>query len=152
MKNSGFLIGGQKISEHNPVYVIAEGGVNHNGDLDLAIQLVEMAHEIGADAVKFQTYKPEQVCIDDAGMVEYQVKNIGKKMSQREMIKAFELPENFYPPIMKRCKELGITFFSAPHGGKESARFLMELGVPAFKVGSGDLTNYPLLYQLAQFH
>lgn len=156
MKTTGkklpVTIGTNVIKEHGPVFVIAEAGVNHNGQLDLAIELVEMAARIGADAVKFQTYKPEQVCIEDAGMADYQVKNIGKKTSQREMISAFQLPEALYPPIMARCQELGIMFFSTPHGGRESARLLHELQVPAYKVASGDLSNGPLLAELAQYH
>jgi len=132
------------------VFIIAEAGVNCNGKLDLALQLVDVAAEAGADAVKFQTFKAEQVVTEKGEMALYQKKNMGKVMSQRDMLRKLELREEFYDPLMKRCTERNITFLSTPHGGKESVDFLESLNVALYKVGSGDLTNDILLFALAK--
>lgn len=134
-----------------PCFIIAEAGVNHNGKLDLALKLVDVASNAGADAIKFQTFKAEQVVTKKGEMANYQKKNIGKTESQLEMIKKLELKEKFYKPIIKRCKQKNIIFLSTPHGGFESVDFLQSLDVPAFKFGSGDLTNLPLLKYAAKF-
>ncbi|MBI2463489.1 N-acetylneuraminate synthase [Candidatus Peregrinibacteria bacterium] len=144
------VIRNYEINEGKRVFVIAEAGVNHNGDLEKAIALVDLAAEIGADAIKFQTFKAEQVVTEKGDMAEYQKRNLGFEKTQREMLKDLELPENFYPPIMERCKEKQILFLSTPHGGKESVDFLEYLGVPAHKIGSGDLTHYILLDKIAR--
>src|SRR3989344_8181245 len=145
-----FRIKNHLIKEHGRVFIIAEAGVNHNGRLDLALKLVDMAAEIGADAVKFQTFKAEQVVTEKGKMAAYQEKNLGKKESQREMLRKLELPDNFYPPIIKRCKQKGIIFFSTPHGGKASVDLLEKLKVELYKVDSGNLTNYILLEKIAK--
>lgn len=143
-------IGGKKIGQNNPVFIIAEAGVNHNGRLDLALQLVDVAAKTGADAVKFQTFKAEQVVTDQGKMADYQKKNLGKEKSQLDMLRELELKESLYPKIIERCKKRGIMFLSTPHGGRDSVDFLESLGVEAFKVGSGDLTNFLLLDRLAK--
>lgn len=140
----------RKIGEKYPVFIIAEAGVNHNGRLDLALKLVDVAAESGADAVKFQTFRAEQVVTKKGEMADYQKTNLGKVESQQEMLKKLELKEQFYEPIIERCKKRKIIFLSTPHGGVESVDFLEILGVEAFKVGSGDLTNYLLLNRLAK--
>ena len=84
-------IDNKKIGNGNPVFVIAEAGVNHNRQLDLALQLVDIAAAAGADAVKFQTFKAEEVVTDSGEMASYQKKNIGKQTSQKEMLKSLEL-------------------------------------------------------------
>lgn len=150
MKKKPFKIGPHKIIEGGRVFIIAEAGVNHNGSLDLALKLVDMAAEIGADAVKFQTFKAEQVVTEKGKMAAYQEKNLGKKESQREMLRKLELPDNFYPPIIKRCRQKGIIFFSTPHGGKASVDLLERLKVKLYKVDSGNLTNYILLEKIAK--
>ena len=155
MKSSKKIkVGNKTIGYGEPVFIIAEAGVNHNGELEKALQLVDIAAEAGADAVKFQTFRAEQVVIESGEMAEYQRKNIGEgsasRRSQREMLRELELKEEFYQPIMDRCREKGIIFFSAPHGGKASVDFLETLHVPLYKVGSGDLTNYILLDRLAR--
>lgn len=132
------------------MFIIAEAGVNHNGKLDLALKLVDAAAKAGADAVKFQTFKAEQVSTSSAAMADYQVKNVGAVKSQIEMLRELELKEEFYPAIIQRCKEKGIIFLSTPHGGFESVDFLENLDIPAFKFGSGDLTNLPLLKYAAK--
>ena len=150
MSKRVFRIGKHLIKEGGRVFIIAEAGVNHNGRLDLALKLVDMAATIGADAVKFQTFKAEQVVTEKGKMAQYQERNIGKKQSQREMLKQLELPENFYPPIIKRCRQKGIIFFSTPHGGKKSVDLLEKLGVQLYKIDSGNLTNYILLDKIAR--
>ena len=140
----------RKINENHKVFIIAEVGVNHNGDLKKALKLIDIAADAGADAVKFQTFKAEQVVTEKGEMANYQKKNIGKKMSQREMIGQYELEEKFYTPILKRCRKKNILFMSTPHGGKESVDFLESLNVCAYKIGSGDLTNYMLLKKIAK--
>lgn len=143
-------VGNKTIGYGEPVFIIAEAGVNHNGELEKALQLVDIAAEAGADAVKFQTFRAEQVVIESGEMAEYQKKNIGEVKSQREMLRGLELKEEFYPQIIARCRERGIIFMSTPHGGRASVDFLESLGVLAYKVGSGDLTNYILLDRLAE--
>lgn len=141
----GFKIGNFEIKELSKVFIIAEAGVNHNQNLDMALKLVDVAADCGADAVKFQTFKAEDVVTEEGKMASYQRKNMGEQMSQREMLRGLELPDDFYGPIMKRCDEKGILFMSTPHGGKKSVDFLESLGIEVYKIGSGDLTNYILL-------
>ena len=139
-----------EIKEGGRVFIIAEAGVNHNQKLDLALRLIDIAAESGADAVKFQTFKVEDVTTEEGQMASYQEKNIGKVMSQREMLKGLELPEEFYQTMIQRCKEKNILFMSTPHRGKKSVDFLESLKVEAYKIGSGDLTNYILLDRVAR--
>ncbi|MDO8592400.1 MAG: N-acetylneuraminate synthase family protein [bacterium] len=134
-----------------PVFIIAEAGVNHNGRLALALKLVDVAADAGADAVKFQTFRAEQVTIASGKMAEYQKRNLGKTESQLAMLKRLELKEKYYPALIKRAKERKIIFLSSPHGGFESVDFLKKLKISAFKFGSGDLTNLPLLGYAAKF-
>ena len=145
------MIGNRAIGYNHSPFIIAEAGVNHNGRLDLALKLVDAAKDAGADAVKFQTFKAEQVVTSQGKMAEYQKKNIGKTESQLTMLKKLELKENFYKPIIRHCRKKGIIFFSTPHGGFESVDFLQSLNVPAFKFGSGDLINLPVLQYAAKF-
>lgn len=149
-KKMNVKIGHHEIKENGRVFIIAEAGVNHNGRLDLALKLVDLAAEIGADVVKFQSFKPENVVTPEGKMAAYQVKNIGKPMTQLEMARSLVLPYEFHKKIIKRCKEKGIIFMSTPHGGRESVDFLESLNVPAYKIGSGDLTNYILLEHVAR--
>jgi len=145
MAKKKIKIGEKYIGKGCPVFIIAEAGVNHNGDLKLAKQLIDVAVKAGADAVKFQTFKAEDVVTGAGKMAGYQVKNIGKAMSQLEMIKSFELREDSWSEIANRCKEKNIIFLSTPHGGFNSVDLLQSLGISAFKFGSGDLTNLPVL-------
>lgn len=145
-----FKIGNFEIKEGGRVFIIAEAGVNHNQKLDLALNLVDVAKDAGADAVKFQTFRAEDVVTELGEMATYQKKNTGEDTSQREMLKGLELPDDFYGTIMKRCEEKGILFMSTPHGGKKSVVFLENLGIKVYKIGSGDLTNYILLDKVAK--
>lgn len=139
------------VSYKNNVFVIAEAGVNHNGRLDLALKLIDVASKAGADAIKFQTFKAKEVVIENAEMADYQKKNIKKSQSQQNMLKKLELKEKFYLPIIKHCRKRKIIFLSTPHGGFASVDFLIRLKVPALKFGSGDLTNLPLLKYASRF-
>lgn len=145
-----FNIGDFTIKEHSKVFIIAEAGVNHNQDLNLALKLVDVAAECKANAVKFQTFKAEDVVTERGEMASYQRRNTGENKSQREMLKKLELPDDFYQPIIRRCESRNILFMSTPHGGKKSVDFLESLDIKAYKIGSGDLTNYILLDRVAR--
>ena len=144
-------IGNKVISNKAPVFIIAEAGVNHNGKLDLALKLVDAAVYAGADAVKFQTFKAEQVVTGTGKMAEYQKRNTGRTESQVNMLRKLEFDESWYQQVMAYSKKKGIIFLSTPHGHIESANLLNKLAVPAFKIGSGDITNQPLLEHVARF-
>ena len=141
----------KNVGASHGVFIIAEAGVNHNSRLDLALKLIDAAAEAGADAVKFQTFKAEQVVTASVPMAAYQKKNVHKEESQLAMVRKLELKEKWYPSLLKRAKQKGIVFISAPHGGIESADFLHTLAIPAYKIASGDLTNTPLLRHVAKF-
>ena len=145
-----FKIGTRTIQEGGRVFIIAEAGVNHNRRLDLALKLVDAAADAGADAVKFQTFRAEDVSTESGEMASYQIKNIGQKKTQRQMLKDLELPETFYPPIINRCLKRKIMFLSTPHGGKKAVDLLESFKIPAYKIGSGDLNNFLLLSKIAK--
>lgn len=139
------------IGENQPVFIIAEAGVNHNGDLKTALKLVDAAVAAGADAIKFQTFHAAEVVTAQVKMAAYQKKNIGKTESQLAMLKKLELPDEFYQPLISHCLKKKIIFLSTPHGGFASVDLLQRLKMPAFKFGSGDLTNLPVLEYAAKF-
>lgn len=125
------------------VYVIAEGGVNHNGSLDLALQLVDAARAAGADAVKFQTFRALDVVTPQAVTADYQRTNTGET-SQYEMIRKLELDEEAHARIARHSATVGIEFFSTPFS-LEAVALLKDLGVRRIKLASGEVTNRPLL-------
>jgi len=141
-------IGSKKIGKNQPIFIIAEAGVNHNGKLSLAKKLVDIAVKAKADAVKFQTFKAENVVVKYAPMAEYQEKNIEKKESQLNMLKKLELSYNDFKKLKKYCDKKGIIFLSTPHS-EDAIDFLEDL-VPAYKIGSGDLTNLSFLEKVAK--
>jgi len=141
-------IGDKLIGEEEPCFIIAEAGVNHNGSIELAKKLIDAAKDAGADAVKFQTFKTENVVVKDAQKAEYQKETTGEG-SQYEMIKKLELTEEDFRELADYAKEKDIMFLSSPFD-KESVDLLNELDVPAFKVGSGEITNLPLLRYIAK--
>lgn len=152
MKINNIKIGSKSIGPNQPVFIIAEAGVNHNHRLDLALKLVDAATDAGADAVKFQTFKADQVVTEVGVMADYQKKNIGKTESQLDMLRKLEFSESWYPKVIAHCKKRGIIFLSTPHGSFDSIDLLQKLGVPAFKFGSGDLTTLPILEYTAKFN
>ncbi|MCE3203666.1 N-acetylneuraminate synthase [Paenibacillus sonchi] len=132
-----------------PVYIIAEAGVNHNGSVELAKELINKAAEAGADAVKFQTFKSEKLVSRAALKADYQKETTGSGGSQLEMLKKLELSYDEYRDLHKYCKDLGIEFLSTPFD-IESLKFLTsEIGLSTIKISSGDITNLPLLYETA---
>lgn len=141
-------IGNQSISTSSPTYIIAEIGVNHNGSIDLAIKSIDAAKKCGADAVKFQLFQANLLASDDADLVTYQKKV--QTNNQKEMLKQLELTKEQFTYLFNYCKQQKIQFLATPFDC-ESAIFLNQLGVEAFKVSSGDLTNYPLLKKLTTF-
>ena len=147
MPDDPFSIGKRAIGPGEPVYLVAEAGVNHNGDPDLALRLVDAAAEAGADAVKFQTFRADLLAASDAPMAEYQ-RQRGGAASQVDMLRRLELPREAWRVIRDRARERGIAFFSTPFD-LESLALLAELEVPVYKVGSGDLTNLVLLRAIA---
>lgn len=127
------------------VFVIAEAGVNHNGSLDLARQLVSAAHTAGADAVKFQTFRADTLVSEAAPLAAYQEKAIGGEQSQHQMLRALELSEDAHRALFDQCADLGLEFLSTPFDLHSLAFLSGRLGVRRIKIGSGDMTNGPLL-------
>lgn len=131
------------------VFIIAEAGVNHNGNIDIAKRLVDAAVKAGADAVKFQTFVPEELVTREADRAAYQQINMpGRQETQLEMIRRLALGYEQFCELKAYCDEAGIVFLSTPFD-YYSADFLDDLGVPIFKIASGELVNYPFLRYLA---
>jgi N-acetylneuraminate synthase len=132
------------------VTVIAEAGVNHNGSLSRALDLVDIACDAGADVVKFQTFRSEKLVSRTATKAEYQRVTTGTAESQFEMLKKLELSAGDHRKILERCRTRGIEFMSSPFD-EESLTFLVrELAVARLKLGSGEITNAPLLLTAAR--
>ena len=137
------------IGKNSPVFIIAEAGCNHNGDLALAKNLVDVAVEAGADAVKFQTFIADQLVTPYAAKADYQKKNTGNENeSQCGMLKKLELPFEAFKLLKIYCEQNGIIFLSTPFD-YTSADFLDELKVSAFKIASGDINNLPFLENIS---
>ena len=135
------------VGETEPPYFIAEAGINHNGDLNLAEDLVDAAAAAGADAVKFQTFSADRLVTDSAPAADYQQEQTGVG-NQREMLKQYELDQTAHEHLQSYCVEQDITFLSTPFD-PDSVDLLVDLGVPALKLGSGELDNHPLLKHAA---
>ncbi len=142
-----FLIEDRRIGPDEPVFVIAEAGVNHNGDPGLALELVNAAANAGADAVKFQTFRADELAAPDLPRAAYQSR--AGVTSQYEMLKALELPEKSYEQLVEACRSRGIVFLSTPFDAR-SLEFLISLGMSAVKVSSAELTNLPFLHFVAK--
>jgi len=130
------------------VFIIAEAGVNHNGDIKLAKKLIDVAVDAGVDAVKFQTWKTELLVTKEANQAEYQTENTGKSESQFDMLKRLELSYDEFRELKSYCDKKNIIFLSTPDEF-ESADFLSELQ-EIFKIGSGELTNLPYLRHIGK--
>lgn len=142
-------IAGRTVGPGHPCFLIAEAGVNHNGDLELARQLVEAAVRAQVDAVKFQTFKAERLVIPDAPKATYQVETTADGESQFDMLRRLELSPDAHRALANYCRERGMLFLSTPFD-EQSADLLADLDVAAFKISSGDLTNLPLLAHVAR--
>ena len=136
---------------HEKITLIAEAGVNYNGDINLAKQMVKVAKAAGADIVKFQTGKPENSISVYAEKAAYQVENTGGNQSQLEMCKTFMLPEEVYPELARCCAEEGIEFLSTPFDIR-SVDLLASVGQRKWKIPSGEITSLPLLIHIAERH
>lgn len=124
--------------------IIAEAGVNHNGKLDIALKLCDAAKEVGADVVKFQTWQTDKIITKNVAQAEYQTENTGKSESQYDMLKRLELSYEDFRKIKEHCDKIGIQFASTADE-KWSLDFLIDLGIPFIKIGSGEVTNIPYL-------
>lgn len=131
-------------------FIIAEAGVNHNGDLEIAKKLVDVAVAAGADAVKFQTFVAEQLVTRSASKAAYQIENMGTSESQFDMLKKLELTEAMHHPLIEYCKGKGIIFLSTPFS-IGCAYLLDKLGLTIFKIPSGEITNLPYLRVIGGF-
>lgn len=133
------------------VTIIAEAGVNHNGSIELAKQLVDKAVDAGVDYIKFQTFKASKLVTKAAKQAEYQQKNIGKEGdSQYQMLKKLELSPEDHEVLIAYCKEKGIKFFSTSFDF-DSIEYLHSLNLGLWKIPSGEITNYPYLKKIAQY-
>ncbi len=131
------------------VLIIAEAGVNHNGDLSIARKLIEAAADAGADCIKFQTFKAEKLVSASAVLADYQAKNTGNTDdSQFVMLKKLEMPEEWYPELKQYAAQHNIIFVSTGFD-EDSIDFLDNLGMPFFKIPSGEITNKPFLEHIA---
>ena len=133
------------------LFFIAEAGVNHNGSLELAKQLINAAVNAGADAVKFQTFKAEEINTETAPKSTYHVETTGgdEEQSWFELLRTQEISREMHVELINYCHSRNITFLSTPYGNS-SADLLYELGVPAFKIASTDTNNTPFLEYVAQ--
>lgn len=141
-------LAGTTVPTPGQVHVIAEAGVNHNGDADLAHRLVDIAAASGADAVKFQTFSPDKLVSSAAATTPYQ-RDRGGSADQRSLLEALTLPETVWAELRDHAREAGTTFLSTPFD-IDSAEMLVGLGLTALKVSSGELTNLPYLRELSR--
>ena len=132
----------------NRTFIIAEAGVNHNGSIDMAKKLIDVAVDAEADAVKFQTFKADKVVTVTASKAKYQIENTGKNESQFEMLKRLELSRDAHKELFSYCNKKNIIFMSTPFD-EDSADMLDNLGMTIFKIPSGEITNKPLIQYVA---
>ena len=131
------------------VFIIAEAGINHNGSISIAKKLIEVASRSGADAIKFQTYKTENLVTNYAKKANYQKKKNRKTESQFEMLKKYELSPKMHKSLITFCKKKKIIFLSSPFD-IQSINFLNYLGIKTFKIPSGEITNLPYLKHIGK--
>lgn len=147
--NKEITIQGKVIAKQSPVFVIAEAGVNHGGDMVVAKQLIDLACEAGADAVKFQTFRAEHLILKNVQKAPYQKLTTGVCESQMDMLKRLEVTKDQNKKLRDYCNERDIIFLSTPFD-EVSLEELDELDMPAYKIASTDLTNLPFLSKIAQ--
>ena len=137
-------IGKYKIGSAQPVFIIAEAGINHNGELDKAYKLIDAARDSGADAVKFQTFITENIIHPDCPRPSHEEKNILEDISHFDLVKKWELPFESFKKLKNYAEDNGLLFLSTPYD-IESAELLIELQCDAIKIASADMSNFPLL-------
>ncbi len=147
-RQRAFALGPRRIGAGEPVFIVAEAGVNHNGDAALARRLVDAAAECGADAVKFQTFSVDALLTREAPKAGYQLETTGSGESQRDMLARLTLGAEMLAELGERAAKRGLVFFSTPFD-ETSVDVLETLGVALFKVPSGEITNLPLLRHVA---
>ena len=131
-------------------YIIAEAGVNHNGNVDMAMRLVDAAAGAGADCVKFQTFRAEKIVTASSPKAAYQLEVTDRDESQFAMLKKLELDREAFARIKTHCAQVGIDFMSTPYN-PEDAELLNGIGVDAFKIASGQVVELPFLKQVARY-
>jgi len=147
--NKNISLGNYKISSGKPVFIIAEAGVNHNGSMERAKILIDVAASSGADAVKFQAFKTENLILKNVEKAKYQIETTGDGESQFEMLKKLEITRDQNIELVNYCKKKNILFLTTPFD-EESLDELDALDLPAYKVASTDATNLPFLKKIAQ--
>ena len=140
---------GRFVNNMRSAFIIAEAGVNHNGSLDLALKLVDAARDAGADAVKFQTFRAESLATASAHKAAYQERTTSSAETQFDMLKRLELDAEAHRKLIDHCHSVGIQFLSSPFD-LESADLLEKMGVPLYKIPSGEITNLPYLRHIAR--
>ena len=133
------------------VFIIAEAGVNHNGSIELAKKMIDLASDAQADAIKFQTFKAEKLVSKNAQKAEYQKKTTDSSESQFDMIKKLELDQDVHKELMNYCNDKNIMFLSTPFD-TDSIDLLNELGLEIFKIPSGEITNFPYLRHIGRLN
>jgi N,N'-diacetyllegionaminate synthase len=149
MQKSEIRIGTRRITNDSPCYIIAEAGVNHGGDIQLAFRLIDIAADAGADAVKFQAFRTEHLILENVEKAPYQIENTGRKQTQSEMLRGLELRTEHYTQLKDYCRDKGIQFLITPFD-EFSLTELEEVGVDAYKIASTDTTNIPFLRKVAR--
>ena len=144
IKISDKLIGGQE-----PCFIIAEAGINHNGDINIAKKMIDLAVEAGVDAVKFQTFTAKEFISSENEMYEYKSQGKAVKESVLKMFERNEFSQEQWKEIAEHCKQKGIIFFSTPQD-LSNLEILLKIGIAAIKVGSDDLVNLPLLQEYSK--
>lgn len=140
---------GDRLGVMGTVFIIAEAGVNHNGDIEIAKKLIDAASSAGADAVKFQTFRAEKLVCKDIQKADYQKETTDSIESQFDMLKKLELTPDMHKILIEYCKEKNIMFLSTPFD-IESMQYLIDLGIDIIKIPSGEITNYPYLKAAGQ--
>ncbi|MFH1079098.1 MAG: N-acetylneuraminate synthase [Pseudomonadota bacterium] len=136
-------------NSRNSVYIIAEAGVNHNGNIEIAKRLIDVAAEAGADAVKFQTFKAQKMISRQAPKAQYQKKGTAKTESQLEMVRKLELDEPAHRLLIEHCRLRGVQFLSTPFDFDSIDLLAKTFALPCLKIGSGEMTNGPFLLKAA---
>ena len=146
-----FKISNKSVGDDHPVFFIAEAGVNHNGSIDLAKELIDIAFDAEVDAVKFQTFKAEEIITKNAPKADYHIQTTGHDNQQTwyDLLKTQELSFEMHKELISYCGTKGIIFMSTPYS-LQGVDLLNDLGAPAFKVSSSDITNFPLLDHISK--